>query len=426
MVRQALLNAGIGLVISVIAGFILLRVTSWPNLRIWSLVVCLSALVVFLCTFYDGVPSPRYLSASSPAVPAHSEQKEGNPAATKALKKDEGHWNSVKNVVAAIERSRDPSQKITVTQRALVAQTDSTRPPREVDVLVSIPLSDRTMTIGLDVLDEAEPVQVTMIEQRRQMKEKLKLDRYCLVSMSDLVGEARREAELANIEVVTLEELAQPGWLARTTIRLQLNAFSIVSLRMKFGANDAEFDRIDDYFFDSAHENRLPLRKEIEKQILSTWQGHFRELAPLEMFNVDFASNVLGEWRQVYRDKTPLGTPTLVNATVAIERREERHFPFRTVTSKGDQTYLTEVEINGAIEQLALVVRQTGADPMFKVHATWTMGPAKPEKDDKSTPDVWFAPIFDPEDRLVREIGDRISELYCVRGGPQISGHPLR
>lgn len=120
-------------------------------------------------------------------------------------------WQIVENVVAAIERARAQAPNV-VIQKAAVPERSNSDESREVDVLIEVPLGARRIRIGVEVKDEARPLDVTTMEGLSRKKAKLCLDRLCVVSTSGFSEKARREAAEQGLELGTIEEFEKSEW----------------------------------------------------------------------------------------------------------------------------------------------------------------------------------------------------------------------
>ncbi len=83
---------------------------------------------------------------------------------------------------------------------------------REIDVLVEIPSGTRTLRIAIECRDHNRPATVEWIDELSGKYLYLPVDRVVAVSNSGFSKAAQRKAKIANIEILTLEDVSDFNW----------------------------------------------------------------------------------------------------------------------------------------------------------------------------------------------------------------------
>ena len=127
-------------------------------------------------------------------------------------------WQVVENMVAAIEALRADGCDATVVRKARVRSDRDAAVEREVDVLVRIKSLGRTLSVGVDVKNEARPIGLPTMEAlvKKWQSAKGSIDRYCVVSTSGFAESAIREAVREGVQTSSLLEAR--GVLQQTSV----------------------------------------------------------------------------------------------------------------------------------------------------------------------------------------------------------------
>ena len=156
-----------------------------------------------------------------------------------STKKAAAKWQVVENVVAAIEKVRTKVPGMRLIQKAQVCEKRHGDSTREVDVLIEIPTGDRTLRVGVEVKHEARPIDVVTMEGLSSKKDKLSIDRLCVVSASGFTARAEREAQENGIELATLEEFeTSDWWLAAPQQEVHRNQVELIHVHIACGSEE--------------------------------------------------------------------------------------------------------------------------------------------------------------------------------------------
>ncbi len=126
-------------------------------------------------------------------------------------------WQVVENVVRAFEALRHEGlSELQVTQKAKLPMRNDPTITREVDVLVRYKAGGRQIRIGIDVKDEARPLDITMLEQLYGKLHELQLDRRVVVSTSGFAKTAFDYYSRMGLELIPMDEADTLDWVAET------------------------------------------------------------------------------------------------------------------------------------------------------------------------------------------------------------------
>ncbi len=120
-------------------------------------------------------------------------------------------WRTVEGVVVALEIAA----KVTgarVTRNAKVPYRNDPSRTRQVDVHIENPVGPRTISIGIEVKNEKDPLTVEIVEQVDAKLSVLEIDRKCIVSTSGYSANARADAITRGVELLTMEQLSSVAW----------------------------------------------------------------------------------------------------------------------------------------------------------------------------------------------------------------------
>lgn len=148
-------------------------------------------------------------------------------------------WKIVENAVAAIERSLNSVPGTKVTPNASVIERVSGI-ARQVDVYLEVPTGPRTLRIGVEVRDEAVPVDLPEIEQLVTKLKKLDLDYGCIVSRAGFTATAAEEAKRQGIELRTIAQIENPNWWLATTMTLCRRFAELLHVQVNFRPEEYE------------------------------------------------------------------------------------------------------------------------------------------------------------------------------------------
>ncbi|MDD2389204.1 MAG: restriction endonuclease [Desulfobacterales bacterium] len=145
----------------------------------------------------------------------------------------------MENIVAAIERSLNivPGTKV-IPNASIVERISAV--PRQVDVYLEIPTGPRTLRIGVEVKDEAAPVDLPEIEQLIVKLKKLDLDYGCIVSRVGFTKNAREEAERHGIELRTLAQVEKTNWWLPSAMTQFHQQVELLRLQVNFHPEELE------------------------------------------------------------------------------------------------------------------------------------------------------------------------------------------
>lgn len=123
-------------------------------------------------------------------------------------------WQVVENVVAALEKVRSQVPGMTVTQKAQLPRLGDPNDTRDIDVLVELPVGDRTIRIAVEVKNKRRRMSIEQMGCIADLRRDIATDRFCVVSTSGFTKAARKKAAENGIELATLQEFERSEFWA--------------------------------------------------------------------------------------------------------------------------------------------------------------------------------------------------------------------
>jgi hypothetical protein len=142
-------------------------------------------------------------------------------------------WRLLEGVVASLERSLATVEGTRVVPNARIPERVSSE-LRQVDVYLEVPVGVRTLRIGIEVKDEAAPLDLPDVEQLVVKLKKLDVDYGCVVSSSGFTGSALQEAKRNGVEVRTLAEIDRPSWWLASSLAVLIRRVELVNWQVNF------------------------------------------------------------------------------------------------------------------------------------------------------------------------------------------------
>jgi hypothetical protein len=143
------------------------------------------------------------------------------------------HSKILENVVAAVETALRSVDGTTVIPNAMVRDR-VTGELRQIDVLVSVPASGRTIRLALEVKDHDRPLAATAIDGAIGKLRDLDVDMLRIVSRSGFTRAARARAVALGIETLTMAEVALPAWWGPSVLEVHSFAFETVKVNFEY------------------------------------------------------------------------------------------------------------------------------------------------------------------------------------------------
>lgn len=121
--------------------------------------------------------------------------------------------NAFQRLVTFLE-AQVAGDEVKVTESAMVAPTTG-GDPKEVDILLEIPVGQRTVSVGIECRDHKRRQSRPWIEEIDGKFKNLPIDKKVAVSSSGFTRTAQKEAAERHIELLTLEEAMAQDWPAK-------------------------------------------------------------------------------------------------------------------------------------------------------------------------------------------------------------------
>ena len=179
-------------------------------------------------------------------------------ASTKKTVASPGKWQIVENVVAALERIKATVPGTRVEQKVLLPCLGDPLDSREIDVLVTIPASGRTLRIGLDVKDEGRALSTEGLGTLVEKRDETGLENYCVVTTAGFSAAAERKAKRKGVHLMHLEEFTVSDvWTGPLGHKVRRTEVGHVQFRFLFSAETLEecHDRLEATIARSTAEN---------------------------------------------------------------------------------------------------------------------------------------------------------------------------
>jgi predicted Mrr-cat superfamily restriction endonuclease len=142
-------------------------------------------------------------------------------------------WKLLENAVAAIERSLTTVENTKVVPNASVPERVGGT-LRQVDVYVEIPTGVRTVRVGVEVRDKADPLDLVEVEQLVAKLKKVDVDCGCIVSTSGFTASAKQEAARNGVQIRTIDEVGHPDWWLAPAMVLDLAQVELLHWQVNF------------------------------------------------------------------------------------------------------------------------------------------------------------------------------------------------
>lgn len=298
-------------------------------------------------------------------------------------------WQVVENVVAAIERVRAEIPGVEVRQKVqMPVAADPTR-TRDVDVLVTVPVQGRLLTIGIEVKAKGRPVTVDELGCIVDIRNEVRLDRFCVVSTSGFSGDAERKAKQEGLQLETLREFANSSFWAKPCGELLFaTGVEVVGATFEFSPDVLiEHERTIARILHGVEAREMRIEKASGKQPLHLFvEHHGREAIPLfqEKLGRELSDG------QIVRLRITLPDPTTrlfvrdaelpkAEAIDAVYRFRRWRLQERRFQLLGIDITTCESMMNGQLVQTTLLAVPREDDPAAR-QIYLSVGPAQPRR----------------------------------------------
>lgn len=283
------------------------------------------------------------------------------------------------NVVAALQRwTTVPGASI--TQKASVPVYDDPTEQRDVDVLVSIPIGGKTITIGVEVKDHGRPIDVGDLGQIVDLAREVRLSHYCVISTSGYTEGAEKKARRDGIELMTMEEFEQSEFFVspRGSLSFEVGG-TLVNMQFVYRTlppkqaptpNPRQVVTLADFQIEGPGQSLLDLINSKGREIA---MAQHRQLVDQQQFDV-MIRLPSGYWTRITKNGEDVPVPDAILATYTFFRRSLPEYRFRV---KGLEMSTTQVNIGGELRQVTVAAIPASGGG-FRL--SFVTGPVKPKK----------------------------------------------
>lgn len=258
------------------------------------------------------------------------------------------------NVVAALQRwTTVPGASI--TQKASVPVFDDPTEHRDVDVLISIPMGGKTITIGVEVKDHGRPIDVGALGQIVDLAREVRLSHYCVISTSGYTEGAEKKARRDGVELVTMEEFEQSEFFVSprgslsfevggTLVNMQF-VYRTLPLNEAADPNTQQVVTLADFQIEGTGQSLLDLINSKGREIAMAQHGRLVNQQPFDVM-IGLPS---GYWTRITKNGEEVPVPDAILATYTFFRRSLPEYRFRV---KGLEMSTTQLNIGGELRQV--------------------------------------------------------------------------
>jgi hypothetical protein len=258
-------------------------------------------------------------------------------------------WQVIENTVAAIWTVSGAEGKWRVRRNARIeSRTGGSR--RQVDVFVECPTGNMTFRVGIDVKNEAKPLDIVAVEQLCTKGRGLKLDRYVIVSTSGFYKPALEEAKRRGVHAVRLTTPALKRVFALTHFELHVPRLLSIEVHFPKAAVPPQKDALRRAWIEAdVHSTRLAdvpasfIERAIQEHPGST-VGRIHEL------RVEDRSHV---WRRLVVDGASYDPPVALRVRWTVDRQQLAGHTY--VSDEGNEAFAVILPLQGVMRQLTLV-----------------------------------------------------------------------
>jgi hypothetical protein len=144
---------------------------------------------------------------------------------------------ALQRVVRILEAARAAGQPITVESPKYLMDR-VTGEPREHDVVLSVKLPDRSLTVAIECRDRSRKIDCGAVEAFRKKCDDTKVDRGIIVCPKGFYKTALKKAKHENIDCLSIEAAASFDWCAARSILVHHQAIEHVHLLIDFSPDE--------------------------------------------------------------------------------------------------------------------------------------------------------------------------------------------